>query len=449
MKNKRKIVFFLLFLLTNNCSFDDKTGIWSGGEKERQKLLDLEREQRDTLKIDKIYSTETVYNKKILLNKSLILSKPKNNFEWPTADANNQNNIGNFYLSGIDNTALKKKIGKFKNTLYPTLSPILVFNKSIFFSDDKGTIYNITKKGKIIWKKNIYKKSYKKIYKNLVFAISKGSIYIADNIGFIYSINLLNGELIWIKNYGTPIKSNLKVFENKIFVTDQDNKILCIDTKDGSIIWNIYSITSFIKSQNLLSLSLAKNGDLFAITSSADIFKIETKTGGIYWSRNTAESLFKNATDFFISSGIVTTKNEIIFSADSNTFSYNVIHGSTNWTTSISSVSTPIIDKENIFLVTRNGYLVVLKKDNGEIISSTNILSILKEKRQNTNIKSFIMGSGKIYSLTKNGYLIVTSASTGKNEKFKKIGSTNISQLIINDGTLYMITADSKILGLN
>ena len=325
MTNRVKIVFFLLFLLINNCSFDDKTGLWSGGEKERRKILDLEKQQNQTLKISKIYSSENIFNKELSLNKRLILSKPKNSFEWLTTNLNNQNNIGNLYVSGVDNVVLKKKIGKNKNSLYPSFSPILVFNKSIFLSDATGSIYSINKKGKINWKKNIYKKSYKKIHKNLVFTISKGTIYIADNIGFIYSINLLNGELIWIKNYGTPIKSELKVFEDKLFITDQDNKIICLDTKDGSINWNIYSIASFIKSQNQLSLSLSRNGDLFAITSSADIFKIETGTGGIYWSRNTAESLFKNATDFFTSSGIVATEKEIIFSADSYTFSYNMM----------------------------------------------------------------------------------------------------------------------------
>ena len=59
------------------------------------------------------------------------------------------------------------------------------------------------------------------------------------------------------------------------------------------------------------------------------------------------------------------------------------------------------------------------------------------------------MGSNKIYSITSNGFLIVTSASTGKTENFKKIGSGNISPLIINNGKLHMLIEGSKILILN
>ena len=59
------------------------------------------------------------------------------------------------------------------------------------------------------------------------------------------------------------------------------------------------------------------------------------------------------------------------------------------------------------------------------------------------------MGSGKIYSITSNGFLIVSSANTGKVEYFKKIREQNISPLIINNGELFILMKNSKIIGLN
>ena len=38
-------------------------------------------------------------------------------------------------------------------------------------------------------------------------------------------------NLIWIKNYGVPIKSNIKVFDDKIFLIDSDNKIISLILK--------------------------------------------------------------------------------------------------------------------------------------------------------------------------------------------------------------------------
>ena len=59
------------------------------------------------------------------------------------------------------------------------------------------------------------------------------------------------------------------------------------------------------------------------------------------------------------------------------------------------------------------------------------------------------MGSGKLYSLTLNGYLIVSSAVSGKVEYFKKIGDPTVLSPIINDGKLYILTENSRIIGFN
>jgi len=59
------------------------------------------------------------------------------------------------------------------------------------------------------------------------------------------------------------------------------------------------------------------------------------------------------------------------------------------------------------------------------------------------------MGSGKIYSATSNGYLIISSAVSGKVESSRKIGDPIFSPIVISDGKLYILTANSKIIVFN
>ena len=449
MINKKNLIFFLIFILLNNCSFDNKTGIWGDSEKEKRKISELEKKQKQILDVEKIYSSEKIYLKEVPLTENISLSKPKKNLSWKMSSLNHQNFLGNIYLSGIDNIFLKKRIGKDKFSESRVITSLLVIKNNIILSDDTGTIFNINQNGKINWKKNIYKKIYKKIYKNLVFSIYKDNIYIADNIGFIYVISLDTGKLLWIKNYNIPLRSNIKIFDNKIYLIDQDNRILCLNIKDGTKIWDILSISSFIKSQNLLSLAVSKKGDLVAITSSSDLYKVEGNSGNFSWVSNTFGSMLADATDFFKSSQVVITDDEVIISAGPSIFSYNLNIGSITWEKELSSIGTPIIDGENIFFVTENGYFVIMNRDTGKIISSTNILKILKKKKQKTKITGFIMGSGKVYSVTLNGYLIVSSAISGKVENFKKIGNPIISAPIISNGKLYILTKNSRIIGFN
>ena len=449
MINRKSLVLFLIFILLSNCSFDNKTGIWGGSEKEKRRISELEKEQKQIIDIERVYSSENIYNDEIPLTKGISLSKSKKNQSWQMSGLNHQNFLGNIYLSGTDNIFLKKKIGKNKFSISNIASSILAFKNNIILSDDVGTIFSINANGNINWKKNIYKKIYKKVNKNLVLAIYKNYIYVADNIGFVYAIDLDNGKINWIKNYAIPIKSNIKIFNDKIYLMDQDNKIFSLNIKDGTRIWDVLSISSFIKSQNLLSLAISKTGDLIILNSSADLYKIDGNTGEVYWYSNTLGSLLPDATDFFISSEIVIDDDEIIFSAGPSIFSYNLNTGSINWEKKVSAVGTPIIDGENIFFTTSNGYFVIMNRVTGKIISSTNILKILKKKNRKTKITSFIMGSGKLYSVTLSGHLIVSSAISGKVEYFKKIGDPITSYPIINNGNLYILTENSKIIGFN
>tara|TARA_B110000438_G_scaffold93501_1_gene92982 strand:+ start:1184 stop:2533 length:1350 start_codon:yes stop_codon:yes gene_type:complete len=445
MIKKNKLIYFLFFIILVNCSFDNKTGIWDDGENEKKRISILAERQNQVIQKNKIYSSERIFDKEILLNKKINLSKPKNNLSWVMPGLNYKNSFGNLYLPGVDNVVLKKKIGKNKFSLSKPNSSLLFFDENIILSDDTGTIYSADEAGKIKWRKNIYSKAYKKIYKILTFAIYENKIYIADNIGFVYAVNFHDGELVWVKNHATPFKSKIKIFENKIILINQDNRLLSFDTKDGSKIWDIRSISSFIKSKNLLSVSITKEGNIISINTYGDLTKINSKNGNIFWSKNTAESMLEHATDFFKFSDVVIHKNNIIFSTGITIFSFDKITGYTKWSQEVSSVSTPIVVKNNIFLVTENGYFVILNAETGKIISSTNILKVLKNNKQKTKITGFIMGSGKIYSVTYNGYLIVSSAYSGKVESFKKIGDLIVSNPIINDGKLFILTKNSRL----
>ena len=284
MNKKIYLKFFFLIFFLSNCSFDSKTGIWSGSESEKKRVSDIEKEQQSIIEVIKIYKSHVLYEEEIVSKKSVKLTKPKKNLSWKMPGLNLQNFSGNNYLPGIEKIFLKKKIGKNKFSL-----------------------------------------------SKLTFTSHGESIYVADNIGFVYSINIDNGEIRWIKNHGIPFKSNIKIFDNKIILINQDNRVISFDTKSGDKVWDIRAIASFIKSQNFLGSAISKNGDLIVLNSSGDLIKVNATNGSIYWSLSTTESMLVHDTDFFRSSDVVLDKNNIIFSTANYTYSFNFDSGYINW----------------------------------------------------------------------------------------------------------------------
>ena len=445
--NKKINYLVLLFFFIANCSFDNKSGIWNGNEKEKKKVLAQEKKQT-TGNNTRVYTSNSYFSEEVKFLSEINLSVAKKNSFWKMNGLNLQNSTGNIFLSGIENRFLKKKFGKDKFNISKIVMPPLITNENIIVSDDMGTVFSISKKGKIKWKKNIYEKVHKKIYKNLSLFINNNNIYVSDNIGFIYIINLIDGELIWKKNIGVPIKSNIKILENQIFLINQDNRIFCLSVKDGSNLWDLRATSTFIKSQNFLGLAISKQKNLIVLTSSGDLFKIKATNGQMLWSLK-INSLTNQNTDFFMSSNILLGDDVIIFSASNTLFNFDLSSGYLNWKKNVSSVGTPIIDGNNVFIVSSNGYFINFNKNSGNIIWSTDVFQVLKKKKFNTKVTGFVIGSGKMIATTSNGYLIESSATSGKVLSSKRISNSISAPPIVSGGSLYILTENSRILGFN
>ena len=54
MNKKKNLIFFFVLILLVNCSFDNKTGIWSGGEDDKKRISELEKKQNQTIDTEQL-----------------------------------------------------------------------------------------------------------------------------------------------------------------------------------------------------------------------------------------------------------------------------------------------------------------------------------------------------------------------------------------------------------
>ena len=143
----RYIFFFSALCFLSNCSFDKKSGIWSGNEEEIKRITKLEEENR-AVKHD-IFSTSDDFAKEISAIKVVSLSSPIKNSSWPMSGLNLQNSLGNLYLESIQHKFVKKKVGWNKFNISQKMHSPLFFQNNIVLSDSNGSIFKISKKAKL------------------------------------------------------------------------------------------------------------------------------------------------------------------------------------------------------------------------------------------------------------------------------------------------------------
>ena len=459
--------YIVLLILLNNCSLDTKSGIWTG----KKDLVVEEKNISNTSKLfvkDKPLSKELNSNLKLKLTSKLI----NNNF------ANNlTNNNGRINYDGELKKISKFKFSKINNFEYYEAELISESDNLIFF-DRKGSVIKFNSNSDIVWKKNYYNKSEKKLKPILTFGQSNEILIVADNLSKYYALNLKNGNLLWSKYNASAFNSQIKTYKDKFFIIDFNNILRCISVKNGKELWNIKTSNSFIKSQKKLSIIIVNN-ILYFNNSTGDITAVDIESGIMLWQTPTQSTTIYENTFLLKTSNIVADSEMIVFSNNKNEFySLDLITGNINWKQNINSSVQPTIINNLIFTISNEGYLIIMDSKTGNVIRMTDLIEgankrILSKKnpinlfdgmfnkipedsryyipKKITKIKNnfmpigFVVGSKNIYLTTDRGRLFVIDIELGKTKSIIKIDNNRISRPFILNKNLFLIKDDSII----
>ena len=425
MNNILKI--FLIFFLLSSCSLDSKSGFWSKPDKIKKEKNIIVKE---IFKKDKSFDKEFNKNIKINLTSKLL----KNNF------VNNlSNNNGIIDYDGSLRSISRYKFSKIDD--FKSGEATIAFDKkNIIFFDNKGNILKFDESSKLVWKKNYYKKSEKKLKPFLNIAIYKNYLIVADNLAKYYVIDSKSGNLIWMKKNIAPFNSQIKIYDDSFFVTDFENILRRYSINDGKEIWNVKTETSFVKSQKKLSIILS-NGIIYFNNSIGDISAVNINSGRLIWQTPTQDSSIYESSFRLKTSDMVLSKKYILLSNNNNEFfSLDAKTGTLVWQQKINSIVRPSVVDNLVFTVTEEGFLTIIEIESGNIIKITDIFDkIKKKKRSKIKPVGFVIGKQRIYLTTNNGRLIVINTASGKSELILKIDNEVISRPFILDKNLFII----------
>ena len=424
---------FLLFIFITNCSLDTKSGLWTKDKKivrEKQKSIKVLFKDEEAL--------ETEFNPGLKIK---LAAKPINNSFINNFDNNN---------GRINYNGNLKKISRFKFSKiddFDEFEPEIIFsNNNVIFFDSKGSILKFDNSSKLIWKKNYYSKSEKKLKPILFFANNKDTLVVVDSISRYYAMSIKTGELLWSKNHSAHFNSQVKVYKDKFFAIDSQNVLRCYSIKDGTELWKIETEKLLIKSVKKLSLLIIDNKVYFS-NSIGDITAVDIESGNLLWLTPTQSSEIYGQSFFIKSSNLVANNNSIFLSNNNNDFfSLDVKTGILNWKHKINSTLTPTLVDNLIFTITMEGFLVVIDSQQGNIIRITDIFRQFKKKKR-SKIKpvGFILGSENIYLTTDHGRLMIIDVTLGRTISIIKIDNDKISRPFVLNQNLYIIKENSII----
>ena len=435
MVTKNQYFFFwvFVFLIITNCSFDTKSGIWTGDKKiveEKEVFIRIDEES-------KIIKEEI--NSKLIIN----IKEGSLNKNWFFSDVNLKNNIPHLLFNGSLKNISKFKFKKSANLAF--YSPeILLSEKYIIFYDNNGFLVKYNSNKEILWKTRISNKKQQKNITSISLALLENTIYGSDNLGKYFALDLNTGKLKWKKKHTNSFNSQIKVKNKKIFLVDTDDNLICLSTIDGNLLWHFETESSLIKTTKKASIIISEKYVVF-VNSRGALSKLNLDTGHLVWQVQTQNTLINNETNFLKNSELVYSNNELFLSNNKNGFySIDFKTGTINWKQKINSSIRPIILDSLVLTINDDGYLIAIDANNGNIVRATYLLDKFnKRKKKKLLFESFVVASKKAYITTNRGYILICSISNGKVDKIFRLGNSKLSQPFVVNNRLYIIEDNS------
>ena len=437
-----KILYVLIALIfLKSCSFDNKTGIWNS-EQSISKKNDIYKEFKTfTLK-------EEQFNEIIPFNKNFNfkLSEVSSNINWNDPYYGQGNNLDNFLINGLDNISLKSK----KLTRNNLNQFLLHDENNLIINDNKGNVivYSIIDK-EIISKFNFYKKKYKKFDKKLNLLVENKIIYINDNIGYFYAYDYKNNKIIWAKNLNIPLRSNIKIYKDNLFLSNQDNSLLVFDKRNGNLIKEIPTEETILKNQFINNISSSKSNILF-LNSYGSLYSIDIEDLKLNWFLNLNQSFETNSRNIFDGIEVISHKDTIIISSNYVTFIIDANSGNILRKFNFSSKIAPIINNNLALFFTKNNLLIAVNLKNNQIIYSYNVIDQLNENvkfKKNINFIKMFLANDQIL-LISNSHVLKFDIN-GKFKSFTKLSNKMNSQPIIVNKSILYLNNRNKLIVLN
>ena len=430
--------FFLIFfsLLILSCSSD------------KEKKVDLEIFKKQGEKIN-VFEANNVFDKELSSSSLLQLNQPQLNKKWSYEYFSSNNFYDHLVYEGKFQEIFKKNIGDYLNKNNDSGS-LLVFENFVFFSDEKGKIYKFdTSNQKIIWELKIYESSYNNYPKNIALFLNGDVLYAADNLGFIYSIDVQTGKTIWQENYGIPFSSHLNFHKGVLYVVNQNSRLYAFNPSDGQKIWSFESLSGLIKPSRSSNISLYDNKLLFS-NDVGDVTAIDLDRQIIIWSKNIlSQNVISNNLVFKISNILIDKKDVFVSSNSGDLFSFNLESGEIKWSQKLSSIQNHISTDKYLFVLTENGFVIAFNKTNGGILWSLNLAKLSKDKKVSVDYYGLLLASNNLYVTSSNGDIYKISANNGKYITHKKINNDLSRAPIIVDNKILILNRSSELIILN
>jgi len=379
-----------------------------------------------------------------LASVSVVLPPERRNAEWAQVGGNAAKSYGHLALSPAPAKVWTAKIEGSTSRVRLAASPVVGSNM-LFAVGSDGTIHAFDKDtGARQWdsKTNLGKGSQASAFGGGV-SYDNGKLYATNGVGEAKALDAKTGEVLWKVTPSGPLRGSPTIAFGEVFVMTQDNQLIALSAKDGSVNW-LETASTTQSGVFGVAAPAAGQGTVIAGFSSGELNAYRYENGRVLWSdalaRTNISTAVSSLTDID-ADPIIDSGRVYALGQGGRMAAYELLTGQRIWELNLAGISTPAIAGEWIFTLTDDARLLAIARSSGRVRWISQLRRFKNEKKRENPIfwTGPVLAGGNLWVASSRGEVWKVNAVTGEASSFTDVkGAVSLSP-IVADGMLYIL----------
>ncbi len=280
-------------------------------------------------------------------------------------------------------------------------------------------------------------------------AVDKSALYVTSGYRFAAALDLKSGAVKWQTATNTPLHGAPNVSAGKLFVVDTLDQLHALDAATGAESWTYQALEEPARMQ--VASSPAVEGDIVVSPfASGELTAVRTANGNDAWSfvlsltnRNNALSEIRD-----IAGLPVIYRGDVVAGSHSGVFAAVDIHtGQPRWSQPITSVSSPWVSGDVIYITDQAGQVICLSRDAGQAYWIQGLNKGLRKKFRSV-WSGPLLASERLLIVSSRGELRALDPHTGEKVASLHLGPSAFISPIAAGGLVYVMADNGELIAI-
>ncbi len=333
----------------------------------------------------------------------------------------------------------------------PLTAPPIIADERIYVLDARSTVRAFARvDGDKLWERSLVPDDERaRVGFGGGMAFGEGKLFVANGFGQVVALDAANGEPVWQKAVGVPIRTAPTFDSGRVFVVATDNQLHAYDGESGRSLWDHRAMSETAGILSAVSPAIA--GDVVvAPFTSGELIAVRVQNGREIWTDSlvrTGKTTAMAGINDIAGRPVIDDGRVYAISHSGRMVSIDMRTGERVWTRNIAGTQTPWVAGEFLYLVTVEGELICVSRRDGRIRWLTRLKRYEDPEDRSGTVAwtGPLLVSGRLLMVNSLGEMAFFNPTDGKvMTAFRGPGKAYIQPVVAN-GVVYVLTDDGTL----